>query len=274
MIKINNFELQQCEFPDGTLLLKGMQNVPNDNASGYIQYVIEWYYENDAELFTLICARKHLGNARCRLYLPYCPHARMDRVKNEGDVFTLKYFAETINSLDFEQVVICDPHSNVTPALFDRCIVEEPTAAIARAIDASAAEAICYPDEGAMKRYSSMAPLPYAFCIKKRNWETGRIEGLDLQNADAIKGKNVLIVDDICSRGGTFYYTAKALKEAGAKSISLYVTHLEETVLDGDLYAAMQNGELIDHIFTTRSIWNYHSSHITPVNNIPVGGTK
>ena len=274
MIKVNNFELQQCEFPDGTLLLKGMQNVPNDNSSGYIQYLIEWYYENDAELFTLICVKKHLGNAKCRLYLPYCPHARMDRVKNEGDVFTLKYFAETINSLNFEQVVIRDPHSNVTPALFNNCIIEEPTAAIARAIDASAAEAICYPDEGAMKRYSSMAQLPYAFCIKKRDWETGRIEGLDLQNAAAIKGKNVLIVDDICSRGGTFYYTAKALKEAGAKSVSLYVTHLEESVFDGDLYAAIQADELVNHIYTTKSIWNYFCSHISVVSNIPDGGIK
>jgi ribose-phosphate pyrophosphokinase len=200
----------------------------------------------------------------------------MDRVKTDEDIFTLKYFAELINSLNFDNVYILDPHSYVSEALFNNLHVQVPKYFIEKSIIHSKSKnfIMFYPDEGAMKRYSSMAPLPYAFCIKKRNWETGKIEGLDLQNADAIKGKNVLIVDDICSRGGTFYYTAKALKEAGAKSICLYVTHLEETVLDGDLYAAMQNGALIDHIFTTKSIWNYKSSHITPVNNIPVGGTK
>jgi ribose-phosphate pyrophosphokinase len=112
------------------------------------------------------------------------------------------------------------------------------------------AEALFFPDEGAMKRYSGNSPLPYAFGLKKRDWETGQILGLELINADAIKGKRVLIVDDICSRGGTFYHSAKALKEAGAASVALYVTHLEETVLLGVL-----NPELIDRVYTTPSIF-------------------
>ena len=57
-------------------------------------------------------------------------------------------------------------------------------------------------------------------------------------------------VDDICSRGGTFYHSAKALLAAGAASIALYVTHLEETVFLGDL-----TPELIDRIYTTPSIF-------------------
>lgn len=43
-------------------------------------------------------------------------------------------------------------------------------------------------------------------------------------NEEIVKERNVLIVDDICSRGGTFYHAANALKEAGAKNIYLYVT--------------------------------------------------
>lgn len=266
MIKINGTEIKQNHFPDNTLLVKA-------ETHPYEVSWIEWNYENDAELFTLICLVKHYhahtnSKKQIDLYLPYCPHARMDRVKNIEDVFTLKYFAEVINSLNFNQVVLFDVHSNVAPALIDRCVVEQPDKAIKSAIEQSGAEAICYPDEGAMKRYSSMAPLPYAFCIKKRDWETGKIEGLDLQNADAIKGKNVLIVDDICSRGGTFYYTAKALKEAGAKSVSLYVSHLEETVFDGELYKEMYSNGLIKKIYTTNSIYNYIDPNIVVVSNV------
>ena len=45
-----------------------------------------------------------------------------------------------------------------------------------------------YPDEGAMKRYSSMIEMPYAFGIKKRDWTTGKIEGLDVAGSvDKIK---------------------------------------------------------------------------------------
>lgn len=262
MIKVNGVEVIQNNFPDGTLCTRASEDKHQDI------YCFDWKYENDAELFTLICLRKHYGNKKAVLYMPYCPHARMDRVKNDADVFTLKYFAEVINSLNFDQVIICDPHSNVTPALINNCVIEEPKIAIKRAIEESEAEAVCYPDEGAMKRYSAMSPLPYAFCIKKREWETGKILGLDLQNPEAIVGKNVLIIDDICSRGGTFFYTAKALKKAGAKSVSLYVTHLENTVLEGDLYTAMAEENLINHIYTTDSIWNSQNPYISMVNNI------
>jgi ribose-phosphate pyrophosphokinase len=88
--------------------------------------------------------------------------------------------------------------------------------------------------------------------MKKRDWKTGKIEGLDIINTDNIVGKDVLIVDDICSRGGTFYHSAKALKAAGAKSVSLYVTHCEETITLGELAAS---DGLVDHVYTTRSIF-------------------
>ena len=92
----------------------------------------------------------------------------------------------------------------------------------------------------------------YAFGIKRRNWETGKIEGLDVAGCvDKIKGSNILIVDDICSRGGTFYHSAKKLKELGANKIYLYVTHCENTILEGDLL----NSGLIERVFTTNSIF-------------------
>ena len=109
-----------------------------------------------------------------------------------------------------------------------------------------------YPDEGAMKRYSGMVNLPYAFGIKRRNWDTGVIEGLDVAGAvDQIAGKDILIVDDICSRGGTFYHSAKKLKELGANDIYLYVSHCENTILEGDLL----KGDLIKKVYTTDSIF-------------------
>ena len=108
-----------------------------------------------------------------------------------------------------------------------------------------------YPDEGAGKRYSGMIPLPYAFGIKKRDWATGQIQGLDVAgDVDNISGKNILIVDDICSRGGTFYHSAKKLKELGAKNIYLYISHCENSIFDGEVLTS----GLITKVFTTDSI--------------------
>ena len=110
-----------------------------------------------------------------------------------------------------------------------------------------------YPDEGAMKRYAGMLSMPYAFGIKKREWESGKIVGLDVAGEiDNIIGKNIIIVDDISSRGGTFYHSAKKLKELGANKIYLYISHCEPTILDGEIFKS----GLIDKVFTTNSIFN------------------
>lgn len=244
MITIDNVVIEQGHFPDGTLLTK-LPHVGDDCVH------IKWNYENDAELFTLICARRHYAAQKAILTMPYVPHARQDRVKNTDDVFTLKYFCEVINSLNFEAVLILDPHSNVAPALLNN-VANIPVAPfIANALrNCSDNTALFFPDEGAMKRYESYSKNPFAFGIKKRDWATGKILGLNILQAENIVGKDVLIIDDICSRGGTFYHAAQALLVAGAKSVSLYVTHCENTILEGEIFTS----GFIKQVYTTHSL--------------------
>ena len=252
MIKVEGITVTPGNFPDGTLAVKFDPNQINQDTR---EIWIEWVYENDAELFTLICIKRHLErhfyDTSYFLSLPYIPHARMDRVKKEEDVFTLKYFCEVINSLHFSAVYVCDAHSNVSLALLENVIQEPIEEHIKLAIEASNAEALFFPDEGAMKRYSDMATLPFAFGMKKRDWATGQILGLDLIGAENIVGKTVLIVDDICSYGGTFARAAKALNEAGATAVYLYVTHCEDNIHKGDIF---KDG-IIECVYTTDSIY-------------------
>ena len=252
MIKINEKMVNIGNFPDGTMLIK--QGIPSgDNVT------ISWFYEDDKEMIALIYLANHLkvhGKNNICLYMPYTPNARQDRVKTDEDVFTLKYFAKVINTLGFKTVTVLDPHSSVSEALIDNIVIEKPQklieAAIAKITELEGeAPSMFYPDEGAGKRYSGMIPLPYAFGIKKRDWATGQIKGLDVAgDVENIEGKNILIVDDICSKGGTFYFSAKKLKEMGAKNIYLHVTHCENTIFEGELI----EGDLIKRIFTTNSI--------------------
>ena len=252
MIKLNGKIVELGSFPDGTMLMK---EVTPDTE----QVTISWFYENDRELVALIYLANHLKTHGCEnmhLYMPYIPNARQDRVKVEEDVFTLKYFAGVINSLGFKTVTVLDPHSNVREAVIDRITVQKPQKLIEDTIEKIAAmegevPSMFYPDEGAGKRYGGMISLPYAFGIKKRDWKTGNILGLDVAgDVESISGKNILIVDDICSKGGTFFFSAKKLKELGAKNIYLHITHCENTIFDGQLLS----GELIKRIYTTNSI--------------------
>jgi ribose-phosphate pyrophosphokinase len=252
MIKIDGVEIKTGHYPDNTLLVKAPSLRGTDGSINFT-----WYYENDAELFTLICLKKHFAYKKhSYLWMLYCPHARMDRVKDESDVFTLKYFAEVINSLNFTQVNIYDPHSSVCTALINNVRALEPTPFINQTLFELNSNSddfmVFYPDEGAMKRYSGMFKIPYAFGVKKRDWATGQILGLDaVGDVEEIKGKRVLIIDDICSKGGTFYHSAKKLRELGAKEVYLYITHCENTIFEGELLKT----DLINKIYTTNSIF-------------------
>ena len=254
MIKVDGVEIKQGHFPDGTLLMKFDPN-SDEFVCDRSAIKVEWLYENDAELFSLICIKRHLDrnftNPHVVLSLPYICHARMDRVKSDEDVFTLKYFCEVINSLHFNAVWVRDAHSNVSLALLENVCEEPIISQVLDAIFLSKADALFFPDEGAMKRYSGDFDFPYAFGIKKRDWKTGQIQGLDLINPENIIGKRVLIVDDICSYGGTFARAAKALKEAGASAVYLYITHCEDNIHKG---AVFTEGN-IEKVFTTNSIY-------------------
>lgn len=247
MIKLNGQIIEQNHFPDGTLLMKHYET------SYKLHEHIEWFYENDSELFALICLKKSLGDRTVCLELPYIPHARMDRVKNKEDIFTLKYFCEVINSLDFAEVRVLDPHSDVAPALLDRVRVRTPEEIIGFTVDEIDSDNLLYyyPDAGAAKRYSSIISAPYTYGNKIRDWETGKIKGLTVADPALVNGKDILIIDDICSRGGTFYHSAKALKNAGAENIYLYVTHCENTILEGDVLTS----GLVEKVYTTNSIF-------------------
>ncbi|MCH5187651.1 MAG: ribose-phosphate pyrophosphokinase [Oscillospiraceae bacterium] len=252
MISINGIKAELGSFPDGTMLIK--QAPPAEE-----EVKISWYYENDRELVALIYLANHMkahGHGNIHLYMPYIPNARQDRVKGAEDVFTLKYFANVINGLGFKTVTVLDPHSSVSEALIDNIVIQKPQGLIESVIDRitkleGEQPSMFYPDEGAGKRYSGMIPLPYAFGIKKRDWKTGQIQGLEVSgDTGNIAGKNILIVDDICSKGGTFYFSAKRLKELGAGNIYLYITHCENSIMEGEVLTS----GLIKRVFTTNSI--------------------
>lgn len=277
MIQLNEHIIGNDRFPDGTLLMKLPFSPKPSNE-------IRWHYENDAELFKLICLvkamREMYKGIRIDLFMPYLPNARQDRVKNPEDVFTLKYFCEIINSLEFDTVFVTDVHSNVGLALLDRVREIKPWGHIHNALTKITfmetgdvmheAREECYknlllfyPDEGAMKRYSGEMGMPYIFGVKDRDWKTGQIKRLNLAgDVSMIEGKNILIIDDICSKGGTFYYAAQELKEAGAANIYLYVTHCESTIYEGEL---LKEDSLIKHIFTTNSLLTVPNEKITIV---------
>ena len=197
MINFNNKTVNINHFPDGTLLMK--EEVVFGKPAE-----ITWHYENNEELVALYFLTKHIrskGVTDISLKMPYIPNARQDRVKQAEDIFTLKYFSQMINDLDFSKDTVLDPHSYVSEALIDRICIQSPKKYVDQVIEKIGNLVLLfYPDEGAMKRYSSMFQQPYVFGIKKSDWSTGEIEGLSVSGrTELIADRTILSVDDICS---------------------------------------------------------------------------
>lgn len=264
-------------FPDGTPLLSSTAR----DLTNADEVAVLWKYENDAEMFRLMCLVRDLQNkgvSNIVLRLPYIPNARMDRVHSDKDVFTLKYFAEFINSLNFSKVLVLDAHSDVSLGLTDRCynissadIIKDIL--IALDFDAIKGDLIVYPDAGCKKRLEDKIPFPSVFCNKRRDWESGKILGtnvygytevgktLDGKMLTTLDGVRVLFVDDICSYGGTAKYTLEELKKYGVKECYCYFTHVEKSIFGkahwqetNDGVPTLLKSGLVNRVFCTDSI--------------------
>lgn len=273
MIKVYGKIVEINKFPDGTPRI----NLNVDKLDTYFPNGIEidWKYENDGEMFYLMLIKRHLeehlpSDTDVELFLPYVPNARMDRTKNTDEVFTLKYFCDFINSLGFSNVYVLDPHSDVSVALLNRCVVLTPEKYIRdvfRSMEVTSNVVLYFPDSSAAKRYSELFPdISYCYGEKKRDWKTGKILGLDVRtNGIDLSGKTILMIDDIISYGGSLFYSAEELKKYNPYKIYAYATHTENSVLDkenGTLIKALENNT-VERLFTTNSLFTGEHEKIT-----------
>lgn len=215
----------------------------------------ELIFESNEDLLNLMVVKKWFDDTmieptRCELIIKYFPYCQMDR-EMESHLFSLKYVAQVINELKFTVVEVYDPHSNVLPALLNRCRVIYPVVHPIN-VDKNNYDLYFYPDNGAAKKYSELIDMPYRFGNKKRNLDTGEIVCYEViaDKAD-IEGKRILIVDDMVMGGRTFVEAAKALREMGAAQVDLYVTHLKPEARN--FYNSKGNG-LIDNIYSADTL--------------------
>lgn len=252
MIYLNNIKVDVTRFPNGESLISSENLIINNEIN-----TIKLKFENNEDITHLVFLKGHLDdlNVKSNLIIGYMPYSRMDRT--EGiTVFTLKHFCRLINNLKFEEVSIYEPHSDVCVALLDRVKVINMSqnlvkTALEKINKDNEVIYLVYPDAGAAKRYSKQIKYDKVLTAnKERDFKTGRIKKLDINGTIENKNFKAVIVDDLCSKGGTFILTAEKLKEMGANEIYLVVTHCEDTIFDGDILKS----DLITKVFTTNSI--------------------
>lgn len=236
-------------FSDGTETCKietrkfeGAHGVGSYPIGNHIQARIEDGTRDIIRIGLVKDALDRLGVENVVLCLDYMPQARADRVFEEGNPLPIAVFAQILNSYNFHAVWIADPHSDVTPALIKNCRVLGQKTLANRALSMREAwqpDFICAPDLGSVKKIEDLmvhlnsfrrSPLvgkpilkSYVQAIKVRDVTTGKIVRSAIVD-EKVSG-NILIIDDICDGGASFIHLAEALKERGAESVGLYVTH-------------------------------------------------
>lgn len=183
------------------------------------------------------------------LIMPYVPGARADR----GVPFGLSIYADFINSLAIDQIIIFDPHSQRTPELLhanDNLTVLYPKDLFdqkhMRAV-LNGYNGIIAPDKGATLRAQAVADvagLPVFTATKDRDEKTGQLSNFQIEGLDP--DGFYLIVDDICDGGGTFLGLVEASGLEG--HIDLYVSH---GVFSKNALVNLEN--TFEYVYTTNS---------------------
>lgn len=187
------------------------------------------------ELLMVTDALRRIDSTPVRLFCPYLPYARQDRVCCAGESHSLRVFADLINGLAFERVTVVDPHSEVTSAVLNRLHVITQQQVIGafdllttRLLTEGTHFRLISPDAGAAKKTAALATYfghaDYVRCDKVRDLATGDIVETKVY-ADDLTGLDCVIVDDLCEGGRTFIELVKVLRAKGAAKIVLFTTH-------------------------------------------------
>lgn len=214
------------------------------------------------------CVRKDMHK---NLTMGYIPYARQDRRCNERESLSIKVFAGMINAMKFDSVMVVDPHSDVAPALLDNVVrITDQTDLLGRFKQHHGdlyqklhdeELTLVAPDVGASKKIESVAKHfnheSFIQGHKRRDLKTGHLSGFGYTGV--VRGRDLLIVDDICDGGGTFIGLAHELLEGGANTVSLYVTHGIFSAGKGP-HHLLDNG--IHKIYTTDSYYDGLNSNL------------
>jgi ribose-phosphate pyrophosphokinase len=209
-------------FPDDELYIRILDDISGENV-----IIVQTTYPdyNIVELFLLQSAVKEAGAKEIIVVIPYLGYARQDKQFEPGEPISSKAIANLI-SLHANTVITVDPHKEyildffTIPAYSCTAIPQ-----LAKYLKKKEINMVLAPDKGALDRAKQASRI---IGCEFDYMEKIRIDGTTVEikpkNLDA-QNKNVAIIDDIISTGGTMAKSIKELKKQRAKQIYIACTH-------------------------------------------------
>ena len=231
----------------------------HENVRGEDMFVIQStsFPANDNLMELLICidALRRASATRITAVLPYFGYARQDRKPGPRTPISAKLVANLITTAGADRVLAVDLHAGQIQGFFDIPTDNLYAAPVMAAdiLERSNGDnlMIVSPDVGGVVRARALAKrldnAPLAIVDKRRD-KPGQSE---VQNIiGEVRGRNCILIDDIIDSGGTLCNAAAALMEAGAASVTAYLTH---GVLSGSAVERV-NGSALKELVITDTI--------------------
>jgi len=172
--------------------------------------------------------------------LPYFPYARQDKRDQRRGPIGARVYADSLQDVGATSIITFDLHSDQIEGFFKIPVIHLRgkylfCEFIHEISDVNTV--LCSPDAGGLKRVKKIRDRIYEkydnkmsfVSIDKTRTQANKTDSVEILGE--VKGKNVIMIDDMCDTGGTLIKGAEALINAGATSVKVLVTH---AILSGD----------------------------------------
>jgi ribose-phosphate pyrophosphokinase len=248
-------ELGKCDikpFPDGETFVKIEENVRGEDVF-IIQPTSPPTNHNLMELFIMIDALRRASAKRITAVVPFYGYARQDRKDQPRVPITAKLVANLLVAAGTTRILTMDLHAQQIQGFFDIPVDHLYAAPVMyeylRRKDLTNLVVVS-PDIGGLKMahaYSQTLGVGLAIVAKRRKSAT-EVESMAV--IGEIKGKNILMVDDLTETAGTLTTAAALLKKKGAKNILACVSH----AILSDVGIERLRKSAIDELITTDTV--------------------
>ncbi len=200
--------------------------------------------DNLMELMIMIDAAKRASASRVTAVIPYFGYARQDRKDQPRVSITAKLVANIITVAGADRVITMDLHASQIQGFFDIPVDHLYGSAVfmKRFRELKIKNlAVASPDAGGIKMARAYAKRLHSdlILLDKRRPKPNVAEVMNI--IGDVKGKNILIIDDLIDTGGTFVQAVNALKKEGANEIYGACTH---AVFSGESLNRINNSPL------------------------------
>ena len=222
LLKIPLAKTISKRFPDNEFYFRIL-----DDIKGKKILIVQTTYPdpNLVELFIIQNAVEEAKAKKITVIIPYYGYARQDKKFQEGEAISAKAMAGLI-SLNADQVITVDPHKEHILDFFSTSAYScTAIPEIAKYLKKKKIDMILAPDKGALDRAKQVSEIINCnFDYMEKTRIDGNIVEMKPKKLQ-VKNKNVAIVDDIISTGGTMALAIKELKKQGAKKVYVACTH-------------------------------------------------